>query len=242
MTNEMLAQLIQQGDNDELIPLLWEKTYKFIYSNCDSIYNLNVQRFAACGVERWDLKQEAYTAFLAAIKAYNVDKGYKFLTYIPLHLKGAVRRLITSDVLNTSSSLDEPIETLDGEMSLAEVIADVDSAQPFEDVETADLYRELHAIVDELPERESKVINDNYFSGKSLSDTAEEMNVSTERVRQIKVSALRELRRSKNIRRLSDITPYRHKTLSAFKTTHTSEVEDYVEKISPYPLVKRQKD
>lgn len=33
MTNEALAELIQQGDNDELLPVLWEKTAKLLYKS-----------------------------------------------------------------------------------------------------------------------------------------------------------------------------------------------------------------
>ena len=31
MTNEQLAVFIQQGDSDELIPVLWEKVRKLVY-------------------------------------------------------------------------------------------------------------------------------------------------------------------------------------------------------------------
>lgn len=94
MTNEQLAEFIQQGGNDELLPLLWEKTHKLVYMHCSRLYNGNIERFKRHGIDEWDLKQSAYEGFLAAVKAYNPEKGYKFNTYLLYHLKNVVRGLI----------------------------------------------------------------------------------------------------------------------------------------------------
>ena len=75
MTNEQLAEFIKQGGNDELLPLLWEKTHKLIYMHCSRLYSCNIERFKRHGVDEWDLKQSAYEGFLAAIKACNPEKG-----------------------------------------------------------------------------------------------------------------------------------------------------------------------
>lgn len=232
MTNEQLAELIGQGGNDELIPLLWEKVRRLVYMQCDRIYRRAPERFISHGIEAWDLKQEAYTAFLAAVKAYDADKGYKFTTYLPLHIKGAVRRVLAGgkDPLNNCDSLDKPIETQDGEFYLSDIIPDEDACEPYEDVDRRDVYRELHAVVDELPEQESEIIKACYFSGKTITAIAQESGLSVERIRQVKNKALRHLRLPKNVHRLAEVNPYRHKTLSAFRVTFSSEVEDYAER------------
>ena len=41
MTNEALAELIQQGDNDELLPVLWEKTARLLYKMSAQKYALH---------------------------------------------------------------------------------------------------------------------------------------------------------------------------------------------------------
>ncbi len=230
MTNEQLAELIGQGGNDELIPLLWEKVRRLVYMQCDRIYRRTPERFNSHGVEAWDLKQEAYTAFLAAVKAYDAGKVYKFTTYLPLHIKKAVRRILAgNDALNRAGSLNELIGE-DEDTERQDLIPDEHSTEPFDDVEQESVYAELHAVVDELPEQESAIIKDHFFSGKTMTLIAKESGLSVERIRQVKNSALRRLRLPKNARRLAEVNPYRHKSIAAFRTTLSSEVEDYVER------------
>ena len=50
MTNEQLAELIGQGGNDELIPLLWEKVRRLVYMQCDRIYRRAPERFISHGI------------------------------------------------------------------------------------------------------------------------------------------------------------------------------------------------
>ena len=230
MTNEQLAELIGQGGNDELIPLLWEKVRRLVYMQCDRIYRRTPERFISHGVEAWDLKQEAYTAFLGAVKAYDAGKGYKLTTYLPLHIKKAVRRILAgNDALNRSDSLNELIGE-DEDTERQDLVPDEHSAEPFDEVEERSVYGELHAVVDELPEQESEIIKSYYFSGKTMTVIAQENGLSVERIRQMKNSALGRLRLPKNVRRLCEVNPYRHKSIAAFRTTLSSEVEDYAER------------
>lgn len=75
------------------------------------------------------------------------------------------------------------------------------------------------------------IIEQLYFSGKSQVQVGAEMNLSPERIRVLKNAAFRELRKPKNRKRLSELSPYQHKSLSRFKVTFSSEVEDYVERL-----------
>ena len=208
MTNEQLAEFIKQGGNDELLPLLWEKTHKLIYMHCSRLYSCNIERFKRHGEDEWDLKQSAYEGFLAAIKAYNPEKGYKFNTYLPYHLKNAVRRLIgvsgrkETDLLNICDSLDRPIAE-DNETELSETIPDEAAIVPFEDVERADVCRVFQEEVENLPEQEKQVIKAVFFDNMTLKETGEALGgISPERVRQRKIEGLKKLRRSRAIREL----------------------------------------
>ena len=231
MTNEQLAELIGQGGNDELLPILWEKVRRLVYMQCDRIYRRAPERFISHGVEAWDLKQEAYTAFLAAVKSYDAGKGYKLTTYLPLHIKKAVRRILAgnNDALNRADSLNELIGE-DEDTERQDLVPDEHSTEPFDEVEEQSIYAELHALVDELPEQESEIIKAYYFSGKTMTAIAQENGLSVERIRQVKNSALRRLRLPKNVRRLREVNPYRHKSLAAFRTSFSSEVEDFAER------------
>lgn len=112
VTNEQLADLIKQGGNDELLPVLWEKTAKLLYKMSAQTYTLYKDALKQHGIEPEDLNQECYTVLLAAVKAYNSDKGYMLTTYFGYQFKQVLRGLLSgSDVLNqiTTDSMEEPL-------------------------------------------------------------------------------------------------------------------------------------
>lgn len=169
MTNELLAEYIQQGNNDELIPLLWENVRKLLYMMSDKFYKLHKASCDSSGVEAWDIKQASYTAFLEAVKAYEPDSGNKFTAYLKYPFKNSVRELLgirttRQEPLNNCSSLDKEIESSDGDTcSMLEIIADNTS---LDFVEAADRNSEaetIHQIVDALPEPLRSVIMARFF-------------------------------------------------------------------------------
>lgn len=208
MTNEQLAEFIQQGGNDELLPLLWEKTHKLIYMHCSNLYRANMERFKRHGIDEWDLKQSAYEGLLIAVKAYDRDKEYKFTTYLTYSIKKVVRDLIgvsgrrEKDLLNISESLDRPISE-DDTTELSEIIPDESASVPFEEVERFDICRVVREEVSKLPDLERKAIQALYFNNKTLKETGEILGgISPERARQRKAEGLRRLRRSRVMREL----------------------------------------
>ena len=112
MTNEALAELIQQGDNDELLPVLWEKTAKLLYKMSAQKYALHKEALKQHGIEPEDLNQECYTVLLGAVKAYDSDKGYMLSTYFGYQFKQVLRKLLNgADVLDRidTKSFDDPM-------------------------------------------------------------------------------------------------------------------------------------
>ena len=100
MTNEALAELIQQGDNDELLPVLWEKTARLLYKMSAQKYALHKEALKQHGIEPEDLNQECYTVLLGAVKAYDSNKGYMLSTYFGYQFKQVLRKLLNgADVL-----------------------------------------------------------------------------------------------------------------------------------------------
>ncbi len=77
MTNEKLAELIQEGDNDELLPLLWDKTRLLIYQKCGRLWQFYSEKLEWFGYSFDDLQQEGYNALIFAVKGYKSEKGYK---------------------------------------------------------------------------------------------------------------------------------------------------------------------
>ena len=221
MTNEQLAELIKQGngENDDLLPLLWDKTHRFVYMCCSRLYLRDKAKFEQHGVEEWDLKQEAYSGFLKAVQAYDPEKGFKFTSFLPLQLQRVVRSLIgvsdrnPTDALNAADSLNKIIPAGEDDTEQGDLVPDPAAQIPFEEIEAQDMARIVHETVNTLPERERDIIQKHYFEEKSLTSIGEETGISAERVRQIKRHALRTLERSKRLRDLrDDYITYKHRS------------------------------
>ena len=209
MDNEKLADFIHQGGNDELIPVLWEKVRKLVYMRSEKFYRLNKELCDRRGVDIWDIKQESYTAYLYALKSFDISKGYKFTTYLELPLKNAIGDLLgrskreVNEPLNTCKSLDKSIMLPDGkEVELFELVPDKNSLDFVENIEILSEYETIHKIVDNLPEPCKSVINRHYFQGVTFTAIADEMGFSKERIRQIHLRALKILRNNKDLQEI----------------------------------------
>jgi RNA polymerase sigma factor, sigma-70 family len=211
MTNEQLAVFIRQGNSDELIPVLWEKVRKILYLKSEQFYRLHETACSRRGVELWDIKQVSYTAFLEAIKAYKPEDGNKFTSYLNYPFKTAVNELLglrtsrtANEPLNNSTSLDKPLDdSSDSDViSLLDTIADNTSLDFIDNMETNAVGDTVRAVVDTLSEPYKCVIRAFFFEGTSLSDIAKQLEISSERVRQLKRKALELLRKNKILREL----------------------------------------
>ena len=215
MTNEQLAGFIKQGGNDELIPILWGNVKNLLYMFADNYYRAYNDYLDRYGITEWDLKQQAYTAFLKAIEAYDENGEYKFTSYLKYPFKNAVRTLLTKDALNKSESLNTPVKSSEdsgNELELGDTIPDplsLDFVKDIEDSdETAYIQRTVRSAVDNLPETEREVIQEHYFKRRTYKDIAKEKEKSIECIRQRTHKAIMHLKRNKDIRRLGDELGY----------------------------------
>lgn len=206
MTNEQLCVFIQQ-DSTELLPILWGRVKDLCFMLCGRYYAKYAARFAACGVELCDLRQECYAAFLQAVQSFKEDKGMKFSSFLDFPIRNTAAELlgirnkdrVNHNPLDNAVSLDKPIEAADNDnMTLADVIPDTESTEPFEQVlqEISDDHTRkiLLESLGKLTEQERDIILGVYFREKSMKELAEQYKVSTERIRQIKAKAIRRLR------------------------------------------------
>lgn len=207
MTNEQLCIYIQQ-DSSELLPILWGRVKDLCFMLCGRYYAKYAARFAACGVELCDLRQECYAAFLQAVRSFKEDKGVKFSSYLDFPIRNTAAELLgihnpertNHKPLDNAVSLDKPIEAADNDnMTLADVIPDTDSTEPFERVlqEVADDHARavLCEALEQLTERERDVIVMIFFEGKTAQDIAQEWGVSAQRVGQIKAQSIRTMQK-----------------------------------------------
>ena len=228
MTNEQLAQLIQNGRKD-LIPELWDRVQKLLYMKSDKLYRLHQDNFDRCGVEAGDIKQASYFAFLEAVRAFKPDSGLKFTAYLNYPFKNAVNELTGSrtsrtinEPLNNSASIEKPLGSSEEDViTLLETLADESSLEFISNMETNSTGETVRAVVDTLPDEYRAIITARYFEGLSLQGAAEKLSMSRDRVRQREVKALRILRENKILRELwRDFCQQRH--YSGFSWFRTS--------------------
>lgn len=132
------------------------------------------------------------------------------------------------------ASLDAPIETTDGELSVMDVVASDECLE--EDVcrriDRENMERELWIVVDQLPGIMPDVIKKRYKEEKTMEETAKLIKESGSSVRNIQAKALRKLgerckkgRVRKYYEEYISATSHRHIGLKNFQSTWTSEVE-----------------
>lgn len=206
MTSEKLAELIQEGGNDELLPLLWEKTRILIYKKCSqywSFYSAKLERF---GYSLDDLQQEGYNALIFAVRSYKSDREYKFTTYLNYALKNVIRGMLSgsSDALNRldTQSLEQPLdENSNGESLLVgDIVPDEHAAAVYEEIERIDGYTALYEAIDALPPDLREVVREHYFEGLTFQQIGERLGFSLDRAYQLHNKALRELRKNRALR------------------------------------------
>lgn len=74
MTNEQLAVLIKQGEQ-ERTPELWENVRKLLYKLSFHQYTAHADLFKQQGLSLEDIQQESYFAMLGAVEAYNPERN-----------------------------------------------------------------------------------------------------------------------------------------------------------------------
>lgn len=246
MTNEQLAELIGQGGNDELLPLLWEKMRKLYIQWSGKYYTAHKERCDLCGVTADDIRQESYLSMLEAVKAYasrsDEHRDTLFSTFCSFPFKNHATKLIGMHTSRTRNeplnqhitSLDNPLTDKNGETddTLLTLIPDNEAEQPFRDIEEADYCRLIRETVAEILRdrpREIEVIERRYYNGESQMSIAADSGVSHARISQIEAKALRKLRNSPQMKAFAEIGYYKHVTVSSYQRTHISAVEKVVE-------------
>lgn len=207
MTNEQLCVMIKQGGADDLLPVLWARVKHLCFLICGRYFQKYSDRFAACGVELSDLRQECYPAFLLAVNSFRNEDDLKFSSFLEYPVRNAAAELlgihnadrVNRKPLDNATSLDKPIDTADGDAgTLGDIIPDRQSAEPFEQVlqQVADDHTRavLMEALAKLTEQERDVIIMIFFEGRTAQAIAEDWRVSTQRIGQIKAKAIRLLR------------------------------------------------
>lgn len=248
MSNEELAVQAQQGDTTAIADL-WERVYRLIFWLMTRLYWKYTDVCASAGVTLEDLHQEGYFALLAAVKAFDPVRGYRFLAYLRHHcmnvfLSAAGLRLTIQrkSPLNHADRLERSIGGEDEDLYLLDMIPDLAAEQKFLDVERETYRQQLRDALDDciaqLTAEQQRAIHGRYYEGQTLQAIAEREGVSLALIRQRERKALNELRKSRHTRKLRSFVWYdivdryayrgRYQT---FLNNRASSVEIIVEKL-----------
>lgn len=217
MTNEELAVKAQEGDKEALLHL-WENMKRFIFMLVRERYRKFPDRCAAVGVSIDDLQQECYFAFLYAVKSFDPDKGFKFISYIDLPVRTAINRLLfwingrkDHKPLNSAMSLDEPVSTPEDDGSpRGDFIADENSEKPFQEIADYSYTGKLHDALEKslsiIDQTQAELIRRRYLQGQDTQTICNALHCSPEDTYRIESNAFRALQHPQSLKYL---TPFR---------------------------------
>ena len=233
MTNEELAVAIQGGRGD-LYPALWDQVYRFVAVRA-------WERVRATGgyggVEVQDLIQCGFLALVEAVRHFDPDEGWSFLTILGNCLKTAFARAggyrtTKRDPLNGCMSLNEPL----GDDTDGDTLLDM-QADPRDYYLTAEerIWREelraaLEGAVAALPAEEMETLYRRFAQGQTLQDVGASVGVSPDRVKRWEYNGLSRLRAGQHKKALEQFLDeytdfYTHVGVCAFQRTGQSAVE-----------------
>ena len=203
MSNEELAQRIQQGERDQLLTL-WAQVRRFAR---DRAFRWHRATGGRGGVTLDDLEQEAFIALLEALEGWD-EKAGPFLPWYAYRLKAAFTAATAQgtqrdrfDPLESALSLDMPL--LDGEddpFTLEDTIPDPRAEADMEAVAERDLQAGVRRVVDSLPAEQRRVILLRYFHDMTREQAAQRLHLTRTRAAAIEAKALRLLRHPVNSR------------------------------------------
>lgn len=222
MCNEETAVLIKNGHNKYCIDL-WENIKRFVFFCVCKTSAKYGEQMKRAGVTDEDLKQEGYLAMLDAVRYFEKEKGYKFITYMRYCLKNRFNAVLgvgkekgNCFALNSAVRLEDRINESEKD-TFEEMIKDEKAENEFlnivEKCYTECLRKDLEYCLESLPQEERSVIKEIYFEERKISDMAKEKNVPYGKIKTVEIRGIRSLRNSKNMKRLEE---YRNDIISTY--------------------------
>lgn len=208
----LLAERIQQGDQKAL--------NRLVTANLGYVVTLAHQH-ATSGVAAEDLISEGNIALMRAAARFDGSRGKRFVTFAAPYIREAMREEIEQQTAlyrvprdagdsaaekkrSRALSIDAPVGGSHN-LSLGRMVPNPHASDPASIMEEQALASELAALVDRLEGREKMVATCLYGTcgaPLTMAETAAQMGLKRERVRQIRNKAIRQLCRMTTNREL----------------------------------------
>lgn len=242
MSNEEMAERIKAGERD-LTLTLWEQVHKLIIK---IIYTRYLPRDGSTNqVEIDDLLQAGFIAMTKAVGDFDSASGFAFTTYLTNHFKNAAREVLgirshgKKDPLIGATSLDQSLSKSDNnDLTLSDTVCDDATVWLYDDLIDATVqYEEVKTILGRvkiLNPLNQEIFRERYVSGLNFLAIAERHQIPLKEARSRAREALRRMRNDYMIRLLWERRVdhktrfYRHKGVTAFRSSWTSATEDTV--------------
>ena len=199
MTNESLVKAIRAGAREKALALLEQNAG--IMRRIALRYWPTAQRNR--GAEFEDLTQAAALGLLAAVDAWDEDRG-NFLTVAVFYMRRELCTLLGlrgRERLENAApplSLCAPLDA-DEETELMETIADENAEDPQAAAEESELRRIVREAVEELPPPGAEAVKGHRLDGKPWAQLAAETGRSAEELRKAEQVSMRQLSRKKKL-------------------------------------------
>ena len=155
---------------------------------------------------RADLYSFAAIGLMDAIDKFKPELGYRFETYASRRIRGAMSDGLraldwlprgaserASRVIETIVPVDFKAATGPGGPSLDDSIADPVQGTLFDNLDLEAEHGEVVIAIDELPEREQRIVKDHYYGLRKLAEIGADMGITESRVCQLHRRALKML-------------------------------------------------
>ncbi len=177
MSNEELVILIQSG-HDDLLPMLWEQVERFVCQQA----NKWVLAWKNRHVEFEDLYQSGFLAVIQVVQTYEEGNDANFLTWLNYPLKTAFSEVAGCwtkkqrlDPLNSTSSLDAPLEYDTDDLTVGNMVSDAVDYYLEADrrIFLEQLHDALEQSLDQLPEEQSATLRLRFYQDMTFKEAAE---------------------------------------------------------------------
>lgn len=191
MTTDEIAAAVQAGEADILE--LWDAVRYFAKKQAGRWLRAWDGRG---GVVLDDLLQVSFLALLDALGSWKPDGG-SFIGWYAMRLKTAFAAVYGQrtekqrrDPLQSSISLETPLEDSSGELTVADTVPDPAAELAFDEVSEADMAQRLHKVLetalDALPEPQKTAIVQRYYMDEKADSKA--LNAALRALRHPKIS------------------------------------------------------
>lgn len=110
---------------------------------------------------------------------------------------------VEPDLLFTEQQRITELSTNRAAVEISEKLAIAMATDPYQLAEQKDMARQVRGVLENLTDRQRRVVEMRFFEGQSLEDCGKELGVTRERIRLIETNALRKLRDPKTLGKLA---------------------------------------